>query len=208
MKVMIISGSHRQHSQSMKVAQFIKNTLLEQQECEQVDILDLACRFADAPIPLWDEGIWRGEAQWLDILQPISTALDESDAFVIISPEYHGQVPSALRNFFLMWGKGEVAHKPAMLVGVSSGDGGATPIAELRMSSYKNNRICYIPEQIIIRNVESVLNEADSDNNSETDQYFRNRITFSLAILKEYALALQQVRASGITFHEDYKNGM
>jgi len=208
MKVTIISGSHRQNSQSMKVAEFMKNTLLDQQDCDQVDILDLACSFNSAPIPLWDEGIWRGEPQWLEVLQPISNALDESDAFVIISPEYHGQVPSALRNFFLMWGKGELAHKPAMLVGVSSADGGATPIAELRMSSYKNNRICYIPEQIIIRNVESVLNDQESDNNAEADDYFRNRIAFSLTILKEYALALQQVRASGLTFHENYKNGM
>lgn len=208
MKVTIISGSHRENSQSMKVAQFMKNTLLEQPECEQVDILDLACRFADAPIPLWDEGIWRGEAQWQAVLEPISAALDESDAFVIISPEYHGQVPSALRNFFLMWSKGEIAHKPAMLVGVSSGDGGATPIAELRMSSYKNNRICYIPEQIIIRNVESVLNNDESDNNADADRYFRDRIRFSLTILKEYAFALQKVRASGTTFNADYKNGM
>jgi len=204
MKITIISGSHRKPSQSMKVAKYIEQELLDKKLCNSVEILDLSGN----PIPLWDEGIWNGEQRWLDILNPISETLASSDAFVIISPEYHGQAPSALKNFFLMWSKGELAHKPAMLVAVSSADGGAYPIAELRMSSYKNNRICYIPEQIIIRSVESVLNSNPSDNNPDADAYFRGRILFNLKILKEYATALKQVRNSGITFNPDYKNGM
>ena len=73
---------------------------------------------------------------------------------MVIAPEWHGQVPAGLKNFFLICGRAEVGHKPALITTVSSGDGGAYPVAELRMSSYKNNRICYIPEQLIIRNVE------------------------------------------------------
>ena len=208
MKITIVSGSHRKPSQSMKVAHFIEQTLLKDKLCDEVNILDLSGDFTSWPIPLWDEGIWNGEQHWIDLLTPISKGLAESDAFVIISPEYHGQVPAALKNFFLMWGKGELAHKPAMLVAVSSADGGSYPIAELRMSSYKNNRICYIPEQTIIRNVESVLNDKPEDNNSDADSYFRGRITFNLVILKEYAVALAKVRESGVMFNMDYKNGM
>lgn len=208
MKITIVSGSHRTPSQSMKVAHFIERTLLDKKFCDEVDIVDLAGEFGSPVIPLWDEGIWEGEEHWAEILTPISKGLAESDAFVIIAPEYHGQAPSALKNFFLMWGKGELAHKPAMLVAVSSADGGSYPIAELRMSSYKNNRICYIPEHMIIRNVESVLNEKAEDNNSDADEYFRGRIAFNLEILKEYAVALQSVRKSGVTFKDAYKNGM
>ena len=208
MKITIISGSHRKASQSMKVAQYIENELLEKHGCDEDKILDLSGDFSAWPIPLWDEGIWNAEQHWVDLLTPISEGLANSDAFVIISPEYHGQVPSVLKNFFLMWGKGELAHKPAMLVAVSSADGGAYPIAELRMSSYKNNRICYIPEQTIIRNVESVLNDNPDDNDSDADSYFRGRISFNLAILKEYAIALKQVRSSGVTYNMAYKNGM
>ena len=208
MKITIVSGSHRKPSQSMKVAKYIKNDLLDKKLCDEVEILDLSGEFSAWPIPFWDEGIWNGEQHWVDILTPISEGLANSDAFVIISPEYHGQVPSVLKNFFLMWGKGELAHKPAMLVAVSSADGGAYPIAELRMSSYKNNRICYIPEQTIIRNVESVLNDKPDDNNADADSYFRGRITFNLTILKEYATALKQVRDSGVGYDANYKNGM
>lgn len=204
MKISIISGSHRKVSQSEKVARYIQQTLESQGICENTWLFSLAGN----PLPLWDETIWEDNPDWNQRLGPISSELASSDGFVVISPEWHGQVPSGLKNFFLMWGKGELAHKPALIVTVSSGDGGAYPVAELRMSSYKNNRICYIPEQIIVRKVETVLNEDPQRNNLEADTYFRERIGYALNILKQYALALEQVRASGATDRSKFKNGM
>ena len=203
MKITIVSGSHRRDSQSAKVGRFLEHTLKEQALGEQTWLLDLA----DFPLPLWDEGIWAGDPAWRERLAPISEQLAASDGFVIISPEWHGMVPSGLKNFFLMWGKGELAHKPALIVAVSAGDGGAYPVAELRMSSYKNNRLCYIPEQLIVRHVESVLNDT-GDNNPEADAYFRDRSLFALRLLREYALALRAVRDSGLTVDARFKNGM
>ena len=204
MKITIISGSHRKVSQSEKVARFVQRTLEEQKLCEDTWLFSLA----ENPLPLWDESIWEADPAWEQRLAPISAELASSDAFVVISPEWHGQVPSGLKNFFLMWGKGELAHKPALIITVSSADGGAYPVAELRMSSYKNNRICYIPEQVIVRNVESVLNDDPEQNNADADSYFRERIAYALNILKEYARALAQVRASGAADLSRFKNGM
>jgi NAD(P)H-dependent FMN reductase len=204
LKITVISGSHRIASQSEKVARFVEKTLHSENLCDQTWLFSLASN----PLPLWDEGIWDADQQWQRRLQPISEQLAGSDAFVVVAPEWHGQVPAGLKNFFLMWGKGELSHKPALIVTVSSADGGAYPVAELRMSSYKNNRICYIPEQIIVRNVESVLNEDMEKNNQDADRYFRSRIKWALGILREYALALTSVRASGITRNEEFKNGM
>lgn len=203
MKIAIISGSHRNQSQSMKVAKHIKKSLLKNRYTDEAWIFSLAGN----PLPLWDEGIWEGDKKWKTILDPISKELGSCDGFVIISPEYHGQVPAALKNFFLMW-KYELSHKPALIIGVSSADGGAYPVAELRMSSYKNNKLCYMPEHLIIRNVESVLNKNPADNNKETDSYFRERIDWTLAQLKEYAIALKQVRDSGVTQTNKFSNGM
>ena len=204
MKIMLISRSHRADSQSEKVARHIGQSLLENQQATQTEVFSLAGN----PLPLWDEGIWNGEAKWQTILNPLSEKLASSDGFVIIAPEWHGQVPSGLKNFFLLWGAGELAHKPALIVGVSSSDGGAYPVAELRMSSYKNNRICYIPEQLIVRNVESVLNADNSKNNSDADRYFRERIVYAGGILSAYATALKGVRESGITATDTFRNGM
>jgi NAD(P)H-dependent FMN reductase len=204
MKISIISGSSRNDSQSEKVARYIEATLNEKALCDETWLYSLKGN----PLPLWDESIWGGDPEWQERLQPVSDQLASSDGFVVIAPEWHGQVPSGLKNFFLMWSKGELAHKPALIVTVSSADGGAYPVAELRMSSYKNNRICYIPEQIIVRNVESVLNENEADNNPDADQYFRSRIAYALGILKEYAVALSQVRESGAADLSVFKNGM
>ena len=206
MKITIISGSHREDSQSEKVARYIEKTLKEQGVCDETWLFSLAAN----PLPLWDEGIWNEDPRWDELLGPISAQLKSSDGFVVVSPEWHGQVPAGLKNFFLMWtSKGaELAHKPALIVTVSSADGGAYPVAELRMSSYKNSRLCYIPEHVILRNVESVLNSNPDDNNAGADEYFRNRILYALKILREYALALGQVRASGAADLSVYRNGM
>ncbi len=203
MKITIISGSHRNPSQSEKVARHIEKALRQEQG---VDTWLYA--LADNPLPLWDQTIWEDDQQWKDLLAPIREQLESSDGFVIVSPEWHGQVPSGLKNFFLLFNRFELGHKPALIVAVSSADGGAYPVAELRMSSYKNNRICYIPEQVIVRNVEGVLNDNAEDNNQEADSYFRERISWSLEILKAYAGAMKPMRESGQLHHNKFGNGM
>ncbi len=203
MKITIISGSHRENSQSSKVARYYQSVMLKN-ICDEAPIIDLA----NNPLPLWDQGIWDGDKKWTTLLAPYRETLSSSDGFVVISPEWHGQVPAGLKNFFLIFGKNELGHKPAKIVTVSSADGGAFPVAELRMSSYKNNRLCYIPEQIILRHVESILNENSEDNNASADEYFKERIEWSLNILKQYVIALNMVRESGVTETEKFGNGM
>lgn len=204
MKITVISGSHRNPSQSMKVARHIQSTLIAKDPQDSVEIFALA----ENPLPLWDQGVWDGDPKWRELLTPLRAQLAASDAFVIVSPEWHGQVPSGLKNFFLLCSAREVGHKPALIVTVSAGDGGAYPVAELRMSSYKNNRICYIPEQVIVRKVEQVLNDDAAQNDQRSDDYYRHRIDWSLDILKAYAGALKPLRESGIAESKIFKNGM
>ncbi len=203
MKIAIISGSHRENAESLKVARVIQR-YLDDGICDESWLFSLSGN----PLPLWDQGIWDGDPQWKERLTPIREQLASSDGFVVISPEWHGQVPAGLKNFFLIFGKNELGHKPAMIVAVSNGDGGAYPVAELRMSSYKNSRICYIPEHVILRKVEKVLNDDPADNDERSDSYYRERLQWSLKILKEYAEALKQVRESGVTATDKFKNGM
>ena len=203
MKIIIISGSHRNPSQSEKVARHIEKTLQQEHGVET-----WLYTLADNPLPLWDQSLWENNPEWNERLAPIREQLTSSDGFVIITPEWHGQVPAGLKNFFLLFNRFELGHKPAMIVAVSSADGGSYPVAELRMSSYKNNRICYIPEHVIVRNVETVLNENAEDNNQEADGYFRERISWSLGILKAYAEAMKPMRESVQVHHDKFGNGM
>ncbi len=203
MKITVICGSHRSEAQSLKVAKHIQARLADG-ICEETALVSLA----DNPLPLWDQGVWEGDPKWPPLLDPIRAELADSDGFVVVSPEWHGQVPAGLKNFFLLFGKNEIGHKPALIVAVSSADGGAYPVAELRMSSYKNSRLCYIPEHVIVRKVESVLNDNPADNDASADSYFRERISWSLNILKAYATGLQHVRDSGVTDTDKFSNGM
>lgn len=205
MKIGIISGSHRPPSQSIKVARYIETALKQQGLCDDTWLYDLAGN----PLPLWDEGVWEGAEQWREILTPLSDELKFCDAFVVVSPEWHGMAPAGLKNFFLMWtAGGELAHKPALIVTVSVADGGSFPVAELRMSSYKNSRICYLPEHLIIRYVDTVFNDDPAQNKPSAQEYFEDRLTYCLEMLREYALAFRQIRASGKASVQKYTSGM
>ena len=205
MKLGIICGSHRPDSQSGKVARYIEKALLEYKLCETTWLYDLGGN----PLPLWDESIWAGDEQWQQTLAPLSEELSACDGFVVVAPEWHGMAPAGLKNFFLMWtAGGELAHKPALIVTVSTADGGSYPVAELRMSSYKNSRICYLPEHLIIRYVDTVFNADPDQNNAGAQEYFEQRLAYCLEMLREYALAFRQIRASGKTSLATFTSGM
>ena len=204
MKITIVSGSHRNPSQSEKIGRYTESVLTEDFDGIEPFVYSLA----DNPLPLWDQSIWEQDKAWQERLAPLKKQLSESDAFVIISPEWHGQVPAGLKNFFLMFNRFELGHKPAYIIAVSSSTGGAYPVAELRMSSYKNNRLCYIPEHLIVRDVEKVLNENLQDNDPASDTYYRSRLNWGLGILIGYANALKAMREDTQIHHDDFGNGM
>jgi len=204
MHVTIVSGSHRNPSQSEKIGRYIE-TLLQEEFDDTEPFLYL---LADNPLPLWDQSIWESDQGWIERLAPLKAQLSRSDALVVISPEWHGQVPAGLKNFFLLFSRFELGHKPALIVTVSSTTGGAYPVAELRMSSYKNNRLCYIPEQMIIRNVEGVFNANPEDNDKKQDTYYKARLHWCLDILMGYGRALKQVREDVKVHDEAFGNGM
>ncbi|WP_079202000.1 NADPH-dependent FMN reductase [Pseudomonas sp. CC6-YY-74] len=197
LNIALVAGSGRNNSQSGKVARFLRQRLmqLEQTTDELSCVIDLGL----APLPLWpaeDAGPWN----------LYSKQLSNADAIVIVAPEWNGMACPAIKNFFIYASKTELAHKPGLLVGVSSGAGGAYPISELRASSYKNCRLCYVPEHLIVRQVEKVLNTPEPS--SEDDQRLRGRIDYDLDILGKYARALKPVRASIDMSNPAFANGM
>jgi NAD(P)H-dependent FMN reductase len=204
MKITIVSGSHRNPSQSEKIGRYTESVLRQGFEGVEPFLYSLA----DNPLPLWDQSIWEQDETWQERLAPLKRQLSDSDAFVIISPEWHGQVPAGLKNFFLMFNRFELGHKPAYIIAVSSSTGGAYPVAELRMSSYKNNRLCYIPEHLIVRNVEKVFNPDSRENDPGSDAYYRSRLNWGLGILIGYGSALKAMREDTQIHHDDFGNGM
>ena len=206
MKIGVICGSHRNESQSEKIGRYAAAQVLEAGLADETYVFSLA----NNPLPFWDEGMWSGDPKWADALGELRAELESCEGLIVVTPEWHGMAPAGLKNLFLLLaGSGELAHKPALIVSVAGGTGGgAYPIAELRMSSYKNSRILYLPEHLIVRQAGKVFNANPGDNDPSLHDYLHDRLLYDLRLLREYALALVAVRASGAASLEDYKNGM
>ncbi len=199
MKISIISASHRTNSQSKKISDFLKKNLLNLDPYTEIFSLDLGKTL----LPLWSSDKKDGKGVWGETWTSISKNLDSSDGFILVVPEYGGMAAPAAKNIFLLCGNGEFAHKPGLIVSVSSGNGGAYPIAELRSSSYKNTHIMWIPENIIIRNVEE-FNPGQHGNN--IPEWLDKRIDYVLKLLISYADNMKPLRK--IINRKDFGNGM
>lgn len=200
MKICIVVGSHRKNSQSLKVGKFLTKTL------ETKGIETLLFDLGGKPLPLWEPAMWEKESEIKKFWLEYSAGFASADAYVFLSPEYAGMASPALKNFFLYLTGGDISHKPGLIITVSSGMGGSYPIAELRMSSYKNTRIVYIPDHVIVRHVESVLNSELPE--GKDDEYIRTRLNYTLNVLVEYAKALNLVRQSGVIDLKTYPFGL
>ncbi len=197
MKLAIICGSHRKESQSARISAVLADRVKQQSLFDQVDILSLS----ENPLPLWDESIWSGSDEWKTLLAPWRATLRGADALIVVAPEWNGMVPAGLKNFFLIFGTAELGHKPALITAVSAGQGGSYPVIELRTSSYKNCRICYLPDHLIVRHAEKAYVD-------EADTHLLERTDYCLKLLKEYSTGLKLVRESGVVDHKTFRNGM
>ncbi len=202
MQIAIVVGSHRKESQSSRVGAYIASDLARIDPSATVDTIDLAGN----PLPLWDESVWQGDSALSALWKPYRDRMRRADGFVIIAPEWAGMVPPGLKNLLLFAGPKEVGHKPAMIVAVSASRGGSYPVNELRTSGYKNSRLVYIPEHVLIHDVNDMLSGATPA--GDRDAWLRRRIEFADWILLEYAKALAPIRTSGLTEHADFPYGM
>ncbi len=197
MLISVIVGSSRENSQSEKVAKYVQTLL----SCDTSlhSVRDLFPKF-------WDHEAFE-DKKASEVLQNQAVLQDfaAADGFIVVVPEWNGMAPPALKNLFIVCNK-ELAHKPALIVSVSAGMGGSYPIVELRMSSYKNSRICYLPDHAIVRHAEQMLNEAEPQNSDDTR--IREKLVYLVKMLEVYAIAFQSIRASGVADFVTHPNGM
>jgi len=206
MNLLLVSGSQRAGSQSKKVAQFLISHVLKTMNDEfiSVESLDLI----DTALPIWDgaDKSLLNNPVWTQVKEK----LVEADALILITPEWSGMASPLIKNFMLICSEMETGHKPTLLTSISSGINGAYPIAELRMNATKNNKMLIVPDHLIIRDVENVLNQSKVEN--KRDFNIRARINYSLHMLATYSRALQPVRIAhqnqSYPNQQDYAYGM
>jgi azobenzene reductase len=195
--ILIINFSLRinSKSESHKVADY-----LQQKWGDTANLLN----YIELDIPMWDEGVWDHTDKWEKILSPLRAKLNAASGYIFVVPEYAGSASPALANFNLFL-SGESNHKPVLITTVSSSRGGAYPVTNIRAFAYKNSKVNYIPEHIIVRESEKVLNNEIAEDDS--DKYIRDRIDCTLGIFDIYCTHFTRIRKD-IVPNTAFGNGM
>ncbi len=198
----IISGSTRTNSQSSRIAEYVAGQL-SRIDCEgAIHTVDLATR----NLPMWREEFWDDDEfspEWNEL----SALLHAADGLIFLVPEWNGMVPPPLMNVFLLASRGEMSHKPALIVSVSSGSGGSHPVSLLRAFGYKNNQICYVPDHVIVRNAAAMFRDGP-DCDGEIDKSLRARMKYSLSVFKVYVENFKNIRKCAPIDLESFPYGM
>lgn len=131
MKLKIISSSIRDGRDSHKIANFLKNWMDKNTEIN-TEIIDLKER----NYPLFTERLSFQKEKHPGAVK-FSEEIKESDAVIIVSPEYNGGYPASLKNVIDLLYE-EWQNKPIGLAMVSSGDmAGAQATHQLEFILYK-----------------------------------------------------------------------
>ena len=192
MKIVIISGSNRRNSQSIRIS----NILFQKLSFLNINVS--LVNLEKENFPFWQDDYDNLVPPHKKAFEKTSLLLKEAEGFIFVVPEWGGMVPSQVKNIFLLASNNELSHKPGLIVSLSESMGGAYPIAELRSFSYKNTKICWIPEHVIIRKVKNFF--------PDTDDRLNSRIDYSCKMLVEYSKALKTVR--NVADLKTFKNGM
>ena len=114
--------------------------------------------------------------------------LNNSDGIILASPEWAGSSTPILMNAIQLAGS-SLAYKPGLIVTTSASRGGTYPVAEIRSFGYKNSKINFIPDHLIVRKVEEVLNPLATDQEiTKTDKYIRDRTDWTIDVFIEYII--------------------
>jgi NAD(P)H-dependent FMN reductase len=147
-----VVGSIRQGRKSLAVAEYLHARVQEKTELA-ARLLDLA----DYPLPPLEERT-EGESA-LPTARKLFQQLSDADGLLIVSPEYKGGVPGALKNVFDYFPPGFLRHKPVGICTVSAGGyGGISCLAQLRLLTLAVGGIP-IPEFIAVSKVNDVAGE-------------------------------------------------
>ncbi|MEY2481885.1 MAG: hypothetical protein QOK24_413 [Verrucomicrobiota bacterium] len=177
-----VVGSIRQGRKSLAVAEYLHARVQEK--------MDLAARLldlADYPLPPLEERT-EGESA-LPIARKLFAQLGEADGLLIVSPEYKGGVPGALKNVFDYFPPGFLRHKPVGICTVSAGGyGGISCLAQLRLLTLAVGGIP-IPEFIAVSKVNEVAGAS-----SGLEKVFAGKLEVFFADLIWHCEAMVQQR--------------
>ena len=127
MNIEIVSGSPRQESATFRIALFLQRNLRENTP-HTVNIIDVR----EWNFPALQEEVFSSVDKAPEKYKPLAKRMFESDAFIIVTPEYNGSYTTTMKNLFDHFPK--QMHKAFGIVTASTGSlGGIRASQQLQL---------------------------------------------------------------------------
>ncbi len=174
MKIAIISGSARPGRKSHQVALEVKSRL------DKLSIDNWLWDVKESNLPLLDY-TYDSHPTPGDTLKSLKSRLDETDVFLIVSPEHNGSYPGSLKNSMDYFFK-EYSSKVFGIVSVSAGMlGGISAAKNLQQYALTLQGIVY-PPYMITPKVQNLFSDgvlSDESYGTRLDKFLQDFISFA-----------------------------
>lgn len=147
--IYIISGTNRPNSRTRQVAEYVLQ--LYKKITTEVEIIDL-CQL---PFDELANASYGGEVP--TAVRAAINKIDSADGLIIITPEYNGSMPGALKFFIDHWSYPKsFEYRPVAFIGLGFRWGGLRPVEHLQqVFNYRNAYI--FPERVFLTNISNTL---------------------------------------------------
>lgn len=184
MTVSILLGSIRQERQSHRLALYLKNQMMAKGEA--VNLIDLK----DYSLPLFGSPVSEKEVKKVE---DISRLLKSSHAIIIVTPEYHSNIPAALKNVMEYSGINLIGK----VVGIASASatrfGGVNAsnilqITLLNLGAHLLSRRLLVPEIHLAFNQEN--EPVQDDIREQADKFLKELLFYINSLKKDFFMQL------------------
>lgn len=191
MKVAILLGSVRMGRQTHKAAYYLKNELINRDI--ETDLIDLA----EDSLPVLKERVDHHPEPPENALE-ISERLDQADALLLVTPEYHGSISGALKNAIdYYWS--EFQKKPIGVVTASAGKFGGINASTHLQQIILSVGAYPMPLKLLVPQVHNSFDESFEPQNEKIEQSTENFLDEFLW----FADALHQKKTAQQTYEEE-----
>lgn len=187
MRITIISGTNRQGSNTLKVATHVQGRYdaIDGVDTRLIDLRDLP---TDALSPT-------AYATKPPGLKPLIDAVIDADGLVVVTPEYNGSFPGALKLFIDLLPFPEAFEKrPVCFVGLAAGMWGALRPVEQLQQVFNYRNALQFPERILLPRIKSAIDEQGAP----TDAFVSGLLTSQVTGFVDFVGRVGELRSPNV----------
>ncbi len=182
MKVTILLGSIREERKSHRLAYYLKNQMTEKEVT--VNLIDLK----NYPLPVFGSAISEEEGK---AVEEISAVLKDSQAVIIVTPEYHSNISAALKNALEYCGMNLIGKVTGIASASATQFGGVhasntLQITLLNLGAYPVSRRLLVPEIHLAFNQDNEPVRAEIK--EQVEKFLNEMLSYANAIQNKVSL--------------------